>query len=69
MKTKRILAAVLSLCLLGGAFAYDAPVLSDFSITADAAGECYTFNSTTGLLTLKGNVILDEISGFEKKRK
>ena len=52
MKTKRIVAAVLSLCMVGGAFAFNAPQVRDYSITADAAGECYTFNTTTGLLTL-----------------
>ncbi len=67
MKIKRIIAAVLSLCMVGGAFTFNAPTVRDYSITADAAGECYIFNSTTGLLTLKGNVVLDEITGFEQK--
>ena len=67
MKIKRIIAAALSLCMVGGALTFNAPAVRDYSITADAAGECYTFNSTTGLLTLKGNVVLDEITGFANK--
>ena len=67
MKIKRIIAAALSLCMVGGALTFNAPTVRDYSITADAAGECYTFNSTTGLLTLKGNVVLDEITGFAQK--
>ena len=67
MKIKRIIAAALSLCMVGGAFTFNAPTVRDYSITADAAGECYIFNSTTGLLTLKGNVVLDEITGFANK--
>lgn len=67
MKTKRIIAAVLSLCMLGGEFAFNAPAAGDFGIVADAAGECYVFNSTTGLLTLKGEVDHNEIIAFEQK--
>ena len=67
MKIKRIIAAALSLCMVGGALTFNAPTVRDYSITADAAGESYLFNSTTGVMTLKGNVILDEITGFEQK--
>ena len=67
MKINRIIAAVLSLCMVGGAFTFNAPAISDYSITADAAGECYLYNSTTGLLTLKGNIVYDEIANFEHK--
>ncbi|MBQ6212707.1 MAG: BspA family leucine-rich repeat surface protein, partial [Ruminococcus sp.] len=68
MKIKRIISTALSLCMVGGALTFNAPTVRDYSITADAAGECYTFNSTTGLLTLKGNVVLDEITGFANKK-
>ena len=67
MKIKRVIAVALSLFMAGGAFTFNAPHVRDYSITADAAGECYTFNSTTGQLTLKGNVVLDEITGFTQK--
>ncbi|MBR2283463.1 MAG: BspA family leucine-rich repeat surface protein [Ruminococcus sp.] len=67
MKFKKVIAAALSLFMLGGVVSYNAPAFRDFAIVADAAGECYTFNSTTGLLTLKGNVVHDEMTGFEQK--
>lgn len=67
MKIRKLIAAALSLCMAGGAFEFNAPAIKDYSITADAAGECYTFNSTTGLLTLKGKIVLDEIKGFAMK--
>ena len=67
MKIKKVIAAALSLCMAGGAFAFNAPVVRDYSITADAAGECYTFNSTTGQLTLKGNVDYYEFVMFEQR--
>jgi len=67
MKIKRITAAVLSLCIVGGAFTFNAPADFDFSMTAEAEGTCYTLNNTTGMLTLKGNVALDEIKNFEQK--
>ena len=69
MKIKRIIAAVLSLCMVGGAFTFNSTAVRDYSITADAAGECYTFNSTSGQLTLKGNVVLEEIISFDEKEK
>ncbi len=67
MKINRIIAAVLSLCMVGGAFTFNSTAVRDYSITADAAGECYTFNSTTGVLTLRGNVVLEEITEFDRK--
>ena len=67
MKISRIIAAVLSLCMVGGAFTFNSTAVRDYSITADAAGECYTFNSTTGVLTLRGNVVLEEITEFDRK--
>lgn len=39
MKIKRIVAAVLALCMVGGAFAFNAPVVRDFSIIAEAEEE------------------------------
>ena len=67
MKISRIIAAVLSLCMVGGAFTFNSTAVRDYSITADAAGDCYTFNSTTGVLTLRGNVVLEEITEFDRK--
>ncbi|MBR2282912.1 MAG: leucine-rich repeat protein [Ruminococcus sp.] len=67
MKFKKAAAAVLSVFTLGGMTGYGAPAVMDYPITAEAAGECYSFDSATGLLTLKGDVILDEIMNFEQK--
>ena len=67
MKIKKAIAAALSLFMLGGAYSYNAPAVRNYSITADAAGECYTFNSTTGQLTLKGNVDYSEFVMFEQR--
>ena len=39
MKIKRVIAAVLSLCMVSGAVSFNAPMVRDFSITADAADE------------------------------
>ena len=65
---KKVLSAVLACCMvLGGNLPYTPGMLADISLTANAAGECYLFNSTTGILTLKGNVVHDEIAKFEQK--
>ena len=81
MKTRRIIASFLSLCMLGGTLSYNfssttisaAAVESkiegkkETTTIADAAGSCYTFDAETGTLTLKGNIVLEEITGFENK--
>ena len=38
MKIRKLIAAALSLCIVGGAFAFNAPMVRDYSITADVAG-------------------------------
>ena len=51
MKMKRFIAAVFALLMIGGTAGYSAPAFSGFSITANAEGSCYTFDSETGVLT------------------
>ena len=66
MKMKKVLAVVMSLCMTTGVISYGAPVISQ-GIIAQAEsvdGSCYTFNETTGILTLKGNVDGDELRGL-----
>ena len=54
MQMKKILAVVMSLCMVAGAVSYGAPVITQ-SITAQAAEtetDCYSFDKATGVLTL-----------------
>ena len=81
MKTRRIIASFLSLCMLGGTLSYNFPSTTisaaaveskiegkkETTTIADAAGICYTFDAETGTLTLKGNIVLEEIRGFKNK--
>ena len=68
MKVKRIIAATLSICMLGGAVGYDAPLFEGASVTANAAKQKYenvvsgvcgenvtwTLDRNTGVLTIDG---------------
>ncbi len=45
MKIKRIIAAVLSLCMVGGAFTFNSTAVRDYSITAKASAEVKTYGS------------------------
>ncbi|SFB97631.1 BspA family leucine-rich repeat surface protein [Ruminococcus albus] len=66
MQKKRILAAVMSLCMVAGAVSYGAPVISN-TITAQAetcAEGCYSFDVLTGTLTLMDEVNGDAIRDF-----
>ena len=59
MKAKKIIAVIMSLCMVAGEVSYSAPFISQ-AITAQAAtiteSDCYSFNETTGVLTLRGEV-------------
>lgn len=65
MQKKRILAAVMSLCMVAGAVSYGAPVISN-TITAQAyafpEANFYSFDGCT--LTLRGEVYGDTIRDF-----
>ncbi|MCR5541257.1 MAG: BspA family leucine-rich repeat surface protein [Ruminococcus sp.] len=67
MQRKRILAAVMSLCMVAGVASYGAPVISQ-TITAQAEAtteaECYSFDEETGALTLRGEVGGDALREF-----
>ena len=66
MQAKKILAVVMSLCLTAGAVNYGAPIITQ-NITAQAAeieADCYSFNETTGVLTLKGEIDRDALKDF-----
>lgn len=67
MKIKNLIAVSLSVLSLAGAVSYNVPETLDFFIAADAAGDCCSFDSSTGLLTLQGNIIAEEITGFGDK--
>ena len=65
---KKSAAIGLSLCMLGGLSC----TINEFAkpaIVANAADTCYAFDESTGQLTLKGNIVLDEISNFADKKK
>jgi surface protein len=67
MKIKKVLAVVMSLCMVAGAVSYGAPVISQV-ITAQASpvnGSCYSLDESTGVLTLKGNVEGDVLRNFD----
>jgi len=71
MKLKKVLAVVMSLCLAAGAVSYGAPVITQ-SITAQAAsvdGIGYSYDVSTGVLTLKGNVDGDSLLGLSYRDK
>ena len=61
MKSKKMTTATLSLMMLCGMLNSNISLLDDTAVIVDAEDECYTFNSTTGQLTLQGNVVLNEI--------
>ena len=67
MQRKRILAAVMSLCMVAGVASYGAPVISQ-TITAQAEAateaECYSFDEETGVLTLRGEIDGDALREF-----
>ncbi|ADU23178.1 BspA family leucine-rich repeat surface protein [Ruminococcus albus] len=68
MKVKKLLAIALSLCMLYGEASYGVPFIKQ-SITAQAATSdngCYSFNATTGELTLSGVVDKDTLSEFKR---
>ncbi len=80
MKTTRIIAAVLSICMLGGAVGYDAPLFEGASVTANAAkqqdeiisGTCgenasYTFSPATGVLEVDGTGDITDAPWIQKK--
>ena len=70
MRTKRILAAVMALCMMTGAIGCGAPAIAQ-SITAQAdsavEAECYSFDEATGTLTLRGKVDRNAISTISYK--
>ncbi|EXM37631.1 cell surface protein [Ruminococcus albus SY3] len=69
MQMKKILAVVMSLCMVAGAVSYGAPVITQ-SITAQAAETetyCYSFDETTGTLTLKGEIDSNALRSFNTK--
>ncbi|MBO4865842.1 MAG: BspA family leucine-rich repeat surface protein [Ruminococcus sp.] len=70
MQMKKILAVVMSLCMTAGVVSYGAPVITQ-TITAQAEAaaeaECYSFNQTTGLLTLKGEIDGGALRAFNTK--
>lgn len=66
MQMKKILAVVMSLCMVAGTVSYGAPVITQ-SITAQAAASetsGFSFNKTTGRLTLSGTVDADALRKF-----
>ena len=69
MKLKKVLAVVMSLCMVAGTVSYGAPVITQ-SITAQAADSAtngFSFNQTTGRLTLSGTVDGDVLRKFNNK--
>ena len=69
MKLKKVLAVVMSLCMVAGTVSYGAPVITQ-SITAqadDSATNGFSFNQTTGRLTLSGTVDGDVLRKFNNK--
>jgi surface protein len=69
MQVKKVLATVMSLCIAAGAVSYGAPVISQ-TITAQAytfETNCYSFDETTGTLTLKGKIDADTLRNFSPK--
>ncbi|MBE6870134.1 MAG: BspA family leucine-rich repeat surface protein [Ruminococcus albus] len=69
MKLKKVLAVVMSLCMAAGAVSYGAPVITQ-SITAQAADSAtngFSFNQTTGRLTLSDTVDGATLRKFNNK--
>ncbi len=71
MKLKKVLAVVMSLCMVAGTVSYGAPVITQ-NITAQAAEsitetDCYSFDDSTGKLTIKGNVDGATLRKFNNK--
>ena len=69
MQIKKVLAVVMSLCIVGGTLGCGAPAVTQ-TITAQAAeasDTCYSFDASTGVLTLEGKVDRYEIAYFSSK--
>ena len=66
MQMKKVLAVVMALCMTTGVISYGAPFISQAIIAqADVIeGSCYSFDETTGVLTLKGKVDGDALRGL-----
>ncbi len=63
---KRAAAAVLAVTLIGCGTAFpvgDKPLFGS-SLTADAAEYCCSFNNSTGVLTLRGNVVKEDVQEY-----
>ncbi|WP_024859099.1 BspA family leucine-rich repeat surface protein [Ruminococcus albus] len=70
MQIKKVLAVVMSLCMIAGAESYCAPVISN-SITAQAStveSDCFSFDEETGVLTLRGDVEASALWLFSNKQ-
>ena len=73
MELKKVLAVVMSLCMVAGTVSYGAPVITQ-SITAQAANvaletDCYSYNETTRVLTLKGEIDRSKFNTFSNRYK
>ena len=69
MKLKKVLAVVMSLCMVAGTVSYGSPVITQ-SITAqadDSATSGFSFNQTTGRLTLSDTVDGATLRKFNNK--
>ncbi|SFC76188.1 BspA family leucine-rich repeat surface protein [Ruminococcus albus] len=66
MQVKKVLAVVMSLCMAAGTVSYGAPFISQNMIAqaASVEADCYSFDESTGVLTLKGEVQRDAIKEF-----
>ena len=69
MQTKKLLAAVMSLCMVAGTFGYGAPVIAQPIAAQASAAEigCYSYEPTAGLLFLRGEIDADAIKEFGSK--
>ena len=66
MQVKKFMAVVMSLCMAASAVSYGTPIITK-NITAQAASidcSCYSFDETTGVLTLRGEVDRDTLKEF-----
>lgn len=68
MKRQIVYASILSLCLLGGGMAGTLPKLPQITAFAEesTAADCYDYDETTQVLTLRGEVDAPTLINFKK---
>ena len=68
MEIKKVLAVVMSLCIVGGTLSCGAPVISQtITAQADAADACFSYDESSGVMYLSGEIDGSMIRAYGNK--